>query len=153
MVDKLIVAIDPGKSGGIVYGQDEWCEGVKMPETLGDLVELFNGLHQEHSEIVAYLEKVGGFAGTGQPGSAMFKFGQGYGQIQGVIAAMGWPLNLVTPQRWIKSQHLGVKGDMTTTEWKNKLKGQAQMLYPQHKITLKTADAFLIFHSATNGNL
>ena len=141
------------RSGGIVWGNPEWCQAAAMPDTLGDLVELFDELHQGHAVIEVYMEKVGGFTGKGQPGSAMFKFGQGYGQLQGVIATLSWPLQLVTPQRWQKAQHLGTRGKMNTTQWKNKLKSQAQMLYPQHKITLKTSDAFLIFHSAINGNI
>ena len=153
MSDKLIIAIDPGKSGGICWGQSEWCQSANMPETLGDLVELFADLAINHPNSEVYMEKVSGFIGKAQPGSAMFKFGEGYGQLQGIIAAFEIPMNLVTPQRWQKEQHVGTKGKRTTTEWKNILKGQAQALYPQHKITLKTADSFLIFDSAVNGKI
>ena len=35
---------------------------------------------------------------------------------------------------------------MAKTEWKNKLKGLAQRLYPREKVTLNTADAILLAH-------
>jgi len=36
---------------------------------------------------------------------------------------------------------------MSPVQWKNKLKAEAQRLYPDIKVTLKTADALLILEA------
>jgi hypothetical protein len=140
-----ILAIDPGASGGLAFGSAGKPPAlVAMPDTLHDLVEVIRDTHCDH----AFLELVGGFIGKNQPGSAMFNFGTNYGQIQGVLAALGVPFTLVRPQAWQKALSLGTSTGMSKTEWKNKLKAKAQQLYPSTKITLSTADACLIWHAA-----
>jgi hypothetical protein len=140
-----ILAIDPGASGGIAFGSAGKPPAlVAMPDTLHDLVEVIRDAHCDH----AFLELVGGFIGKNQPGSAMFNFGTNYGQIQGVLAALGVPFTLVRPQAWQKALSLGTSTGLSKTEWKNKLKAKAQQLYPSLKITLSTADACLIWHVA-----
>ena len=62
---------------------------------------------------------------------------------------MGIKLHSVRPQVWMKSLGLGTKGNMSNTEWKNKLKAAAQRLYPAEDVTLGTADALLILEFAT----
>lgn len=140
-----ILAIDPGASGGLAFGSAGKPPAlVAMPDTLHDLVEVIRDAQCDH----AFLELVGGFIGKNQPGSAMFNFGTNYGQIQGVLAALGVPFTLVRPQAWQKALSLGTSTGMSKTEWKNKLKAKAQQLYPSTKITLSTADACLIWHAA-----
>jgi crossover junction endodeoxyribonuclease RuvC len=146
---KTIIAIDPGKSGGIAVANrlSTYCE--PMPETQGDLIDLLRNIRTneelEGDEILCVLEQVGGFTGKKQPGSRMFSFGEGYGFIKGVIQALEIPLVMVRPQAWQKVFGLGTAGACASkTEWKNKLKAEAQRRYPQLKVTLKTADALLI---------
>jgi len=121
-----------------------------MPETDGDTLDLLkqrvladrlNGY-----ETVVFLEHVGGYAGgAGSPGSAMFNFGMGFGFLKGVVMALGARLELVRPQVWQKHFHLGTASACASkTEWKNKLKAEAQRRFPGIKITLATADALLI---------
>ena len=52
----------------------------------------------------------------------------------------------VTPQKWQKefSNSLGKSRDYDKREWKNRLKGLAQQMFPAEKVTLKTADALLL---------
>lgn len=168
---KTIISCDPGASGGLacfIYGQ---VRAIKMPETTADVCDFFREVLSEtpRNETRCFLEKVGGFmGGGGQPGSAMFNFGQGYGEIIGILTALQIPFELVTPQRWQKALALGTKEKTTKlytvtpeeaaeekkrvtqanarhkTEWKNKLKEKAQQLYPSLKVTLATADALLI---------
>ena len=64
--------------------------------------------------------------------------------------ALGYRVNRVTPQKWIKYHGLGVRGQLTNTQWKNKLKARAQDLFPQIKVTLALADALLIMDYARN---
>jgi hypothetical protein len=150
---ETIVAIDPGASGGLAISLEGSAPSfTHMPETVHDLAELLGSVAIEASNgnAHAYLEQVGGYVGgAGAPGSAMFNFGQNYGQIIGILAAYQIPFTLVRPQKWQGALSLGNSKGMSKTEWKNKLKAKAQQLFPSSKITLATADAALIWHAAS----
>ena len=141
--DRKIIAIDPGKNGGIaIYSSEKnkLIEVVKMPPTPQELLS-FLRLYQFNS--VCYLEKVGGLPGMG--GSAMFNFGKGFGHIEMALLCAKIPTNEVLPQKWQKFLSLGTKGSKSTSEWKNKLRTRAEQLFPNAgKITLATSDALLI---------
>ncbi len=128
-----------------------------MRETQGDLLERLREIKSvaglEGDELVCVLEEVGGFAGKAQPGSAMFKFGEHFGFIKGIVQALGVRLVLVRPQVWQKGFGLGAASKCASkTEWKNKLKAEAQRRFPQLAVTLKTADALLILeHGVREG--
>jgi len=137
-----IIAIDPGCNGGIATRSDNLVECYPMPATVNDLVDLLRGL-SANGFTTCYLEQVVGFipmAGAG----AMFTFGQSFGQIQGVLAALNFRVIEVRPAAWQKELSLGKKKDYPGTAWKNHLKSNAQKLYPLCSVTLKTADALLI---------
>lgn len=124
-----------------------------MPETQGDLLERLREIKSvaglEGDELVCVLEEVSGFAGKAQPGSAMFRFGEHFGFVKGVIQALEIRLVLVRPQVWQKGFGLGTASACATkSEWKNKLKAEAQRRFPQLEVTLKTADALLILEHA-----
>lgn len=168
----MIIVGDPGSSGGIgVLYDNNHLDLYKMPSTEGDVVNMFEKITTSNNisadeKAVCYLEKVGGYIPgrptvktcsqcgkktveqTGQPGSRMFTFGEGYGFLKGVIMSRKIPLHLVRPQDWIKVLGLGKKGGLTTTQWKNKLKAKAQMLFPEVKVTLAISDALLILEYA-----
>lgn len=149
--DRKIIAVDPGKEGGIVVysvDRDEIIAVTHMPETPLDLL-IFITKYQKNA--VCYLEKVGGLPGMG--GSSMFNFGKGFGHLEMALLARKIPTVEVTPQKWQKELQLGTKGKKTTTQWKTKLKERAQQLYPSvgAKFNLKTkqdwmrvSDALLI---------
>lgn len=152
---RTIIAIDPGKSGGIAVNQFGKTFVQPMPKTDGDTLEVLRGInmaaHVEDNEIICVLEQVGGFTGAGQPGSAMFKFGEGFGFLKGVIQTLGIKLHMVRPQEWQKHFSLGTaRACASKTEWKNKLKAEAQRRFPALTVTLKTADALLILEWATH---
>ena len=92
-----------------------------------------------HKNSVAYLEKVHAMPGQGV--TSMFNFGMGYGSIQGILAAAGIPVKLVTPQEW-KKYHGLIRMD------KDCARLLAQRLYPQASLARKKdigrADAMLI---------
>jgi crossover junction endodeoxyribonuclease RuvC len=67
------------------------------PHLLSDLIESAKPGH-------AFIEKVGSMPGQGV--SSVFAFGEGYGIIKGVLAALQVPFTIVSPQRWKKA--LGV---------------------------------------------
>lgn len=142
---KKIIAIDPGKNGGIaIYSIDigRVIEVVKMPETPQELLR-FLRLYSFNS--ICYLEKVQGR--PGMSGSAMFNFGCDYGHLEMALLACKIPTVSVTPQKWQKLLQLGNKGNKSTTQWKNKLKAKAEQLFPYvGRITLAISDALLILY-------
>ena len=119
-----------------------------MPATEGDLLAL---LRQKRNEgaYTAYIENLVKFAGTNMPSSAMAVYASSWGFCKGVLMALGYSVILVNPKDWQKKLSLGSAKGMTKPEWKNKLKGEAQRFYPDHAVTLATADALLILRAAT----
>jgi hypothetical protein len=118
-----------------------------MPRTERDIWDWLSSLSDvfPEEERFAVIEKVGGYVGQGQPGSAMFKFGRNVGVLIGCLTAAGIPFEEITPQRWQKA--LGIpprKKTESKTQWKNRLKSFAQKLYPSVTATLSTCDALLI---------
>lgn len=142
---KNYLAIDPGASGGWVFkmGEDA-C-------TSGDITELVD-LHFPLNTVVV-LENVPPFVGRAIPSSAAFKLGKSCGWLEGFYQGKGFTVVLVRPQEWQKTMGVGTKGDSTTSEWKNKLKAEAQRRFPLNTITLKTADAFCLLAHARQHNL
>lgn len=134
-MDKLIIGIDPGKSGGIAFCRGEAYWTYKIPETESDLVDIFRD-EAEGISAIAYLEKVHAMPRQGV--TSTFKFGQNYGFLRGLLIALKIPFLEVTPQRWQKEMGCMSKGD------KNVTKGRAQQLFPSMKHTHATADALLI---------
>ena len=146
----MVIAIDPGKSGGLAVFFNGKVLTHSMPETDGDVLDLLRehlemSIAREETEQICVLEQVGGFVGKGQPGSAMFTFGAGFGFLKGCIQALEMRLELVRPQEWQKCLGLGTASNCASArEWKNKLKAEAQRRFPQLRVTHKTADALLI---------
>jgi hypothetical protein len=140
-----MMAIDPGASGGFAWLDiDGNTNCAAMPPTEGDVCDLIRERRADGC-LVAYVEEVCGFCGVGQPGSAMFKFGRGFGFLLGALMAHGIRVELVKPQKWQKHFGLGgVKSSGGKTAWKTKLKAEAQRRFPDQTVTLKTADALLI---------
>lgn len=152
---KRIIAIDPGASGGIAVSKDGGIFTMSMPDTIAELVIGIRSACEfnEYHAWVAYVEHVQGYVKSepradgsfGQPGSAMFRFGENFGAVQGIIQALGIPLILVRPQKWQKPLGVGTRSlAFSRSEWKRKLKAEAQRRFPGIAVTLKTADALLI---------
>lgn len=152
MSDLILVGIDPGASGGLAWQVPGFSTAVEnMPDTPHELCQLLECIQKDGS-VRVFLEEVGGYTGgPGAPGSKMFNFGRNFGQILGVCAALGIPVELVKPQRWQKALSLGTSNGLTKTQWKNKLKAKALQLYPDVRVTLAVADALLIHHAAVKG--
>ena len=141
------LGIDPGKSGGLAVvtdapnGDGAWA--VSMPATDRDIWEFFEKV-LELPCIVATLEKVASRPGQGV--RSMFTFGENYGLLRGMLTASNIRFSLVTPRSWQKE--LGIsprdKKRETPTQFKTRLKGEAQRLFPKLKVTKSIADALLI---------
>ena len=149
---KQAIAIDPGASGGFAWHDADGNPNcIPMPQTEGDVLSAIRGLASSRKEPVAYVEEVGGYVGGGgQPGSAMFTFGRGFGFILGCLMSAGFRIELVRPQKWQKSLAIGTSKDCENkAAWKRKLKAKAQQLFPTCNVTLKTCDALLILNYST----
>lgn len=147
---KRILAIDPGASGGMAYTDDDNSQAASfpMPDTEGDVLDKLREIAALGIQ-VCYIEEVGGYCGAAMPGSAMFKFGRGFGFTLGCLMALGFRVEMVKPQKWQKHFSLGtVKSNGGKVPWKNRLKSEAQRRFPTSHVTLATADALLILDYA-----
>ena len=121
-----IVAIDPGiKSGawGLVNGATENAgvgdiphtdDGINAPE----LFRLLRELEPDHVVVERASSR------PGQSVSAMFKYGQAYGTILGVVGAAYLPYSLITPASWKGAMRLAGKDKKASL-------AAAVRLYPQ----------------------
>jgi hypothetical protein len=139
---RRIVAIDPGVGGGIAVLDDNAVTAVKMPAE-SDLAPMLADLATlSDIPLEAYIEDVPkGIAGKVNQ-SAMAKLHRNFGFCLGVMSALKIRHHLVRPQKWQQ----GIPGLMGKKEAHRKraLKDHACRLFPDIKVTLKTADALLI---------
>lgn len=148
---KLIIAVDPGASGGVAfYGKE--LRVIPMPEDaeLRDLIQAsVEGYTSKN--VVCYLEQVGGFINVGGQnvgmGPAMFNFGDGFGYVRGLVDAFRIRRVMVRPQVWQKGIP-GIVPKMKSADRKRALKEYAARLFPDEKVTLKTADALALLEYA-----
>lgn len=156
-MNKLVLAIDPGASGGYAYksGNSGTVAG-NLPDNDADTVSWLSDLMKQAREIESmdsaelHIEDVASHVG-GQPAmaAAMAKLFGHKRFIEGVAMALGYRVLNISPKKWQKHFSLGKKGDCaTTSEWKNKLKSEAQKRFPDIKVTLNTSDALLILEHA-----
>ena len=147
--DKVIVGVDPGAKGGIAVLDGNRLTTYSMPETYPDIYAHFHAIREEFSprDVTCVIERVG-LGLPGQSSKATATFARHNGHLEMALYALGIQTEEVTPQKWQKfySNSIGTAKGLTKTEWKNKLKGLAQRLYPREKVTLNTADAILLAH-------
>ena len=152
-----ILAIDPGQAGGIAIADDDGIDCWPMPATHRDVWDLLQTQMAASSDVVqwhAYIEDVHAMPQQGV--SSTFKFGQSYGFLLGLLVASRVAFTRVRPQAWQKALGIvagKISGGADPRDrarrqrvHKNRLKMRAQELYPDLKITLKTADSVLIAH-------
>jgi crossover junction endodeoxyribonuclease RuvC len=118
----LILAIDPGISGaaGVVHVNGELRAAFDLP-TFGnktsetgrrlDAVGLADMLREHGPFAFSFVEQVG--ARPGQGVSSMFRFGQAYGTILGVIGALAIPVRHVSPTTWKRALRLNSDGEFS----------------------------------------
>lgn len=105
------LGVDPGLSGGLALISKDGVIFEPMPCLDGvlDLAALTRWIRAHQPRIrVAFLEAVHAMPKQGV--SSSFKFGRVYGNVEGVLAALGVPYVLVSPQRWQKVMHAGIEG-------------------------------------------
>ena len=107
-----IIGIDPGLSGAIAILEDNkvlnifdmpvMAEGKKNKRQLNSaqLVNIIRGNTVPEDEVVVIVEQVNAMPGQGV--TSMFNFGQTFGAIKGVCAALNLPIFFVRPSKWKK---------------------------------------------------
>ena len=108
----IVVGIDPGLNGAIAVLQDKkvlsitdmpvMADGKKNKRQLNNaqLAEILRKNTSEGDEISIVVEQVNAMPGQGVP--SMFNFGQTFGAIKGVCAALQLPIFFVRPSKWKK---------------------------------------------------
>ena len=100
------IGIDPGQKGGyalIIAKEEKIDNGVYVyPWDDNEFPAKMRGIKHlaDNPVMVACVEKVGAHPGQGV--TSMFSFGQSYGFILGVLAALGIGVQLVPPGTWKK---------------------------------------------------
>ena len=107
-----IIGIDPGLSGAIAGLEDNkvlnifdipvMSEGKKNKRQLNSalLVSLLKENINKEEEVAVVVEQVNAMPGQGV--TSMFNFGQTFGAIKGVCAALNLPIFFISPSKWKK---------------------------------------------------
>ena len=107
-----IIGIDPGLSGAIailennkvlnIFDIPVMSEGKKNKRQLNSalMVNLLKENINKEEEVVVVVEQVNAMPGQGV--TSMFNFGQTFGAIKGICAALDLPIFLVRPSKWKK---------------------------------------------------
>lgn len=146
---RYIIGIDPGSLGGVAVldTQENLIKTIKMPETFPDIYNLIRNIASDCGtvNIIAVMENVG-HGMPGQSSSATAKFARHNGHLEMALYAVGIRTEMVTPQKWQRhySNSIGTSKGLEKTVWKNRLKGEAQRLFPSVNVTLWNADAILM---------
>lgn len=161
------IGIDPGKSGGLVWIADSWGYGggpveyTPMPETRQDV---WRWISEHDCATFAMIEKIQYYPLKPKPGhedeppprqspTSLMTFGQGYGELLGMLTAAYISTEEVLPKAWQKGVGMIRKKNESQPKWKERLRGRAQELYPSLPIwteprtkgkQLAIADALLI---------
>ena len=107
-----IIGIDPGISGAISFFQDgEFVDVIDMPTMIdgkknkkqvngsqiyNEILKRTNNIPKKYIHVV--VEQVSAMPGQGV--TSMFNFGQSFGVVKGVCAAMQLPIHFVRPTKW-----------------------------------------------------
>ena len=107
-----VIGIDPGLSGAIaileenkvlsLFDMPVMAEGKKNKRQLNSaqLVNIIQDNTNEEDDIAVVVEQVNAMPGQGV--TSMFNFGQTFGAIKGVCAALKLPIFFVRPSKWKK---------------------------------------------------
>lgn len=153
---KNYIAIDPGASGGIAIGKKQnEVQAHPMPSLTHDaLFELTERSVEDAFDLyTVVIEDVPKFAGRMIPQSSTATLHFNYGYLCGHFEARGIRVVKVRPQEWQKTIGIGKKGDLSSSQWKRKLRDEAQRRFPAIRATLDTADALLLLDHARQHNL
>ena len=158
-----IIGIDPGLSGGIavldnnkvkeLFDMPVMPDGKKNKRQLNSalLAKLIKDHIEDIEDTVIIVEQVNAMPGQGV--TSMFNFGQTFGAIKGICAALELPIYLIRPAKWKKHFELiNSSKDASRTKAIEMYPSLAQKL--SKKKDVNKSDAILIarFYSETRFN-
>lgn len=117
----IIIGVDPGIKGNtcIIWGPSKpWFTG---PGAQG----LLEALHDAMIPVHVFIEKAQAMPGQGV--SSMFRYGEGYGELIGILKAVRVPYTCVHPRVWTKLMFQGIP---TRFEGKARAAYRAAQLFP-----------------------
>ena len=160
----IIIGIDPGVSGAIciltdgkiteIYEMPTMIDGKKNKKQVNG-AEITNIINKElvnEKDVNVVIEHVSAMPGQGV--TSMFNFGQSFGVLKGICAALKLPVHFIRPVKWKKHFNL-----INTEKDASRTKVIEVFPYISSKISKKKdankADAILIarFFHETVGNL
>ena len=112
----IIIGIDPGINGAIsiienkkiieVYDTPTMIDGKKNKRQINgaQVTNIFKERLNGEKEVVVVVEQVNAMPGQGV--TSMFNFGQSFGVIKGICAALNLPIYFVRPTKWKKHFNL-----------------------------------------------
>ena len=112
----IIIGIDPGINGAIsiienkkiieVYDTPTMIDGKKNKRQINgaQVTNIFKERLNGGKEVVVVVEHVNAMPGQGV--TSMFNFGQSFGVIKGICAALNLPIYFVRPAKWKKHFNL-----------------------------------------------
>lgn len=122
----MVIGIDPGQSGAIAFvdSEDGIVGCVDMPVVDGSVsaVLVHRELAGHGTPHLVVIENVHSMPKQGVASS--FKFGRSKGVVEGVVAALRYPVEMPSPAAWKKS--MGVSADKETA------RAKALELHPIH---------------------
>ena len=114
----LIIGIDPGISGSICFFQEgKILDVIEMPtmtdgkknkkqvngsQIYNEILQRINKADKDNIRVI--IEQVSAMPGQGV--TSMFNFGQSFGVIKGICAALSLPVYFVRPTKWKKHFNL-----------------------------------------------
>jgi crossover junction endodeoxyribonuclease RuvC len=108
----IIIGIDPGINGAIsiienkkvleVYDTPTMIDGKKNKRQINSaqVTNIIKEILNKDKEVIVVVEQVNAMPGQGV--TSMFNFGQSFGVIKGICAALGLPIYFVRPSKWKK---------------------------------------------------
>ena len=112
----IIIGIDPGVSGAIsvlenkkvveIFDMPTMIDGKKNKKQVNgaQVTNIIKNTLNLYKEIVVVVEHVNAMPGQGV--TSMFNFGQSFGVIKGICAALSLPIYFVRPTKWKKHFNL-----------------------------------------------
>jgi crossover junction endodeoxyribonuclease RuvC len=147
-VAAVYLGIDPGLSGGLAVINAGGLSplATRMPVSHHDILHWLRK-HKGGLGVLSFavVEKVGAMPTDGR--SSLARFMMNYGALQMALVSIAIPYEIELPTRWQQGLHISPrKKSEGRVLWKNRLKANAQRLFPEiaDKITLATADALLL---------
>ena len=145
--EKIFIGIDPGKNGGVAV-INEIIDGepvitFRCPKTPKDMsLSLMSTIPENvsYDDVIVLIEHVHAMPRNGVV--AMFSFGQNLGHWEGILGAFELNVIYAGPRKWM--EHYDCKPGMDKKDRKRYLRGIAEELFPNIKMTFNISDALLI---------